>query len=60
MQRSLELFFLLDDIITPPSVKMSDRRYFFGKDICRSVPFVAKEWVSAVNYPKLKVDYIIY
>ncbi|KAL5106083.1 Platelet glycoprotein 4 [Taenia crassiceps] len=43
------------DIITPPSVKMGDKRYMFSSDICRSVSFVAKKWVSAKNYPQLKL-----
>ncbi|VDM30275.1 unnamed protein product [Hydatigera taeniaeformis] len=43
------------DIITPPSVKMGDRRYMFSTEICRSVPLVAKKWVSAKNFPQLKL-----
>ncbi|KAL5960621.1 Lysosome membrane protein 2 [Taenia solium] len=43
------------DVITPPSVKIGDRRYTFSTDLCRSVPLVAKKWVSAKNYPKLKL-----
>ncbi|VDK36987.1 unnamed protein product [Taenia asiatica] len=43
------------DVITPPSVKIGERRYTFSTDLCRSVPLVAKKWVSAKNYPHLKL-----
>ncbi|EUB61850.1 Platelet glycoprotein 4 [Echinococcus granulosus] len=43
------------DAITPPSVKLGDRRYMFSADLCRSVPLIAKKWVSAKNLPELKL-----
>ncbi|CUT99480.1 CD36 class B scavenger receptor [Echinococcus multilocularis] len=43
------------DAITPPSVKIGVRRHMFSSDLCRSVSFIAKKWVSASNYPRLKL-----
>ncbi|EUB55254.1 Platelet glycoprotein [Echinococcus granulosus] len=48
-------FLLAADAVTPPSVKMGARRYMFSSDLCRSVSFIAKKWVSASNYPRLKL-----
>ncbi|KAM7536558.1 hypothetical protein Aperf_G00000084833 [Anoplocephala perfoliata] len=41
--------------VTPPGVKLGDKRYVFCPGLCRSLSFTATEWVTSKHVPQLKL-----
>ncbi|VDO02507.1 unnamed protein product [Rodentolepis nana] len=44
------------DVVTPPGLKLGDKRYIFFAGLCRSFSFTATEAVFSEDVPQLKVS----